>query len=61
MVAQIINFIPGVLAAMAGFFSLLLLDLLGFQSSWLRFVVFIVIYIGIDIALDRAMTAYGKK
>lgn len=61
MVARIINLIPGVLAAMAGFFSLLLLDLLGFQSSWLRFAVFIVIYIVVSIALDKAMTAYGKK
>jgi len=61
MVAQIINIIPGVLGAMAGFFSLLLLDLLGFQSNWLRFAVFIVVYVAVAVSLDKAMTAYGKK
>ena len=61
MVARIIDIIPGVLAAIGGFFSLLLLDLLGFQSNWLRFAVFIVVYIAVDIALDKAMTAYGRK
>jgi len=61
MVNQIINLIPGVLAATAGFFSLLLMSFLGFQSNWLQFCVFIVVYIVVDVALDKAMTAYGRK
>lgn len=61
MVQQIINLIPGVLAATAGFFSLLFLSFLGLESNWLKFLVFIVIYIVVNVALDKAMTAYGKK
>ena len=61
MVNRIINLIPGVLAATAGFFSLLFMNFLGFQSNWLQFGVFIVLYIVVDVALDKAMTAYGKN
>jgi hypothetical protein len=61
MLSQIINLLPGVLAAVAGFFSILFMDFLAVQSSWLRFCVFIVIYIVVNIAFDKAMTAYGTK
>lgn len=61
MLNRIINLIPGVLAAAAAFVGLLVMDFFGFQSNWLRFIVFVFVYIVVNIALDKAMTAYGKK
>jgi len=61
MLNRMINLIPGVLAATAAFVSLLIMDFLGFQSNWLRFLVFVLVYIVVNVALDKAMTGYGKK
>jgi hypothetical protein len=61
MLNRIINLIPGVLAAATAFVGLLVMDFFGFQSNWLRFLVFVVVYIIVNVALDKAMTAYGKK
>lgn len=61
MLSQIINLLPGVLAAVAGFFSILFMDFLAVESSWLRFCVFIVVYIIVNVAFDKAMMAYGRK
>ena len=55
-----LKFVPGVLAAVAGFFSLALMDFLTIESIWLKLVLFLLVYVVAAVAVDKAMTAYGR-
>jgi hypothetical protein len=57
--ATIVRFIPGVLAATIGFLSILLMNLLGFHIL-LIYVLFVAIYIIVDVLMDKAMKSYAN-
>lgn len=56
-----VRFLPGLLGAVAGFLALIVFGWLDVQSTWMRFVLFLVVYAAITISVDRALTAYGKR
>jgi hypothetical protein len=57
--ATIVRFIPGVLAATVGFLSILLMNLLGFHIL-LIYVLFVVIYVIVEVLMDKAMRSYAN-
>lgn len=58
--STIIRFIPGVLAATVGFLSILLMNLLGFHIL-LIYVLFVVIYVIVEVLTDKAMRSYASQ
>jgi membrane protein implicated in regulation of membrane protease activity len=56
---MILQYVPGVVGAIAGFVNL---QFTGWLNNWsLEFVVFIVVYLLVTISLDKAMARYGRK
>ena len=56
---MVIKFVPGFVAAIAAFWAFRLVAWV--EGFWFKFLTFLVVYLVVAVALDIAMTRYGKK
>lgn len=59
--SRLLQFLPGLIGAVVAFIALLIMGWLQIESTWARFVLFLLVYAITAISLDRALTAYGKR
>lgn len=58
MLSSIIRFLPGLLAALAGF---IVLKAMAWISVSLQLLLFVVVYLLIAVLIDRALRKYGES
>lgn len=56
-----VRFLPGLIGAIAAFLALLIMGWLRIDSTWARFVLFLLVYAAMTISLERALAAYGRR
>ena len=57
---RIIRLVPGLLAAIAAYLGLQLMNMLGIQAL-IEFVLFLAIYAAVSLLAERAMKAYAER
>ena len=59
--SRFVQFLPGLIGAITAFIALLIMGWLRIDSTWARFVLFLLVYAVMTISIDRALAAYGRR